>query len=227
MGYQESYVTANNKKDFLRIVKRIQELGHGFYDSYGTYPVEIITFNEYHDYFRKGQQAIYFVGERYLQNELGGRLLGYTDEFYEDMSDEEMDKHIEEELSFHLIKYYTEDIDASGIWEDAGEPMTDEMLHSLIGRYATAITCFCFMGGDSEPSEVERIARLIKKTYPYLKTAWYSGKEAVPEDFDICTMDFIKTGPYIAELGGLKSPTTNQTLYKITSEGSLIRISMA
>lgn len=113
------------------------------------------------------------------------------------------------------------------LWEDAGEPMTDEMLHSLIGRYATAITCFCFMGGDSEPSEVERIARLIKKTYPYLKTAWYSGKEAVPEDFDICTMDFIKTGPYIAELGGLKSPTTNQTLYKITSEGSLIRISMA
>ena len=112
------------------------------------------------------------------------------------------------------------------LWEDEGEVMTDEMISCLIDRYSAAITCFCFMGGDSEPFEIERIARFVKARYPHLKTAWYSGKENIPENFDLASMDFIKLGPYISELGGLKSPTTNQILYKITPERTLIRISM-
>ena len=112
------------------------------------------------------------------------------------------------------------------LWEDAGEPMTDELISGLIDRYSSAITCFCFMGGDAEPFEIQRIAGFIKIRYPHLKTAWYSGKENIPENFDLSTMDFIKTGPYIAELGGLRSPKTNQILYKITSEGALEKIFM-
>lgn len=124
MGYQESYVTASTEKRFNKIVSRIKELGREFYDAYGTYPVDIITFTKAHDPFKKGQKAIYFVGERYLQNYFGDRLLGYTDEFYEGMDEFEIDKHMDEFDKYHLLKYYTEDIDPEGIWEDAGAPVT-------------------------------------------------------------------------------------------------------
>lgn len=110
------------------------------------------------------------------------------------------------------------------LWEDSGEPMTAEMLSSLIGSYSAAITCFCFMGGDADPSEVERIALWIKENYPDIKTAWYSGRETVPEGFDLKALDFIKLGPYIEALGGLKSPTTNQVLYKIHPDGRMERV---
>lgn len=110
------------------------------------------------------------------------------------------------------------------LWEDAGELMTDEMLCSLIDRYSVAITCFCFMGGDAQPSEVERLSKKIKQQYPHLKTAWYSGREELPDGFDVTVMDYIKTGQYIEALGGLKSPDTNQRLFRVKPDGSFVRI---
>ena len=112
------------------------------------------------------------------------------------------------------------------LWEDKGEDMTEELLTAIIGRYASAITCFCFMGGDADPAEVERLARWIRSRYPGLKTAWYSGKESLPEDFDLSTMDFVKTGPFIEALGGLKSPDTNQALYKVMPDGTLAKLNI-
>ena len=110
------------------------------------------------------------------------------------------------------------------LWSDEGEFMTDEFLKSLIGKYSAAITCFCFMGGDAEPSEIERLAFWIKEKYPHVKTAWYSGNDRIAEGFDILSLDYVKIGPFRQELGGLKSPTTNQALYMIESDGNLKRI---
>lgn len=80
------------------------------------------------------------------------------------------------------------------------------------------------MGGDAEPTEIERISRLIKEMFPGIKTAWYSGREQLPDGFDIKVLDFLKLGPYIEALGGLKSPKTNQALYKITADSKMERI---
>lgn len=80
------------------------------------------------------------------------------------------------------------------------------------------------MGGDAEPSEVQRLAGWIKQAYPHLKTAWYSGRETLPDGFDIHSLDYLKLGPYIEELGGLKSPTTNQQMFRIHSDGNKERI---
>lgn len=99
--------------------------------------------------------------------------------------------------------------------------MTTEMLNGLIGKYSAAITCFCFMGGDADPSEIQRLSHWIKKEYPHLKTAWYSGRTELPSDFDKSSMNYVKIGPYIETLGGLKSPATNQKLYKILKDGTL------
>jgi anaerobic ribonucleoside-triphosphate reductase activating protein len=110
------------------------------------------------------------------------------------------------------------------LWGNEGEDMTEDMLSALIGKYSAAITCFCFMGGDAEPMEIMRLARWIRSRWPEIRTAWYSGKESIPEDFDITCLDYIKLGPYIEALGGLKSPDTNQALYRIASDATLTRI---
>lgn len=102
--------------------------------------------------------------------------------------------------------------------------MTTQMVCNLIDKYSSAITCFCFMGGDAEPQEIEKLASMIKTEYPHLKTGWYSGKDHIPEGFRIEVLDFIKTGPYMEALGGLKSPETNQRLYKVMPDLSLVRI---
>ena len=110
------------------------------------------------------------------------------------------------------------------LWSDEGEIMDEEMLSNLIGKYSAAITCFCFMGGDAEPAEIERICRFVKSIYPGIRTAWYSGRESLPEDFDLKVLNFLKLGPYIEALGGLKSPVTNQALYRITEDSQMERI---
>ena len=110
------------------------------------------------------------------------------------------------------------------LWEEAGEDMTEEMLQNLIGKYAAAITCFCFMGGDADPHEVMRLAKWIRTCWPHIRTAWYSGKEELPEGFEPASMNYIKLGPYKEALGGLKSPTTNQALYRIDESGEMTRI---
>ena len=101
--------------------------------------------------------------------------------------------------------------------EDIGEPLTEELLDDLIGRYKGLITCVAFMGGDAEPMNVIRLANYIKSTEyrvqnTDLKTAWYSGRMNMPQDEK--AFDYVKLGPYIEALGGLKSEKTNQRLYK-------------
>lgn len=101
--------------------------------------------------------------------------------------------------------------------KDIGEELTTELLHSWIEKYAGEITCVLFMGGDRNADYVVELSKFVKQNYPDLKTAWYSGKETadcqLAENFD-----FVKFGPYKKELGGLKSKTTNQRLYKIKAE---------
>ncbi len=82
------------------------------------------------------------------------------------------------------------------------------------------------MGGDASPGEIEAMAKWVKAQFPHLKTAWYSGKEAVPEGFDIKSLDYIKLGPYIEALGGLKSPATNQAIYRIYMDGKMEKCSL-
>lgn len=112
------------------------------------------------------------------------------------------------------------------LWEDKGELMTEDMLSALIGNYSAAITCFCFMGGDADPSEIQRLATWVRNRYPHIRTAWYSGRETLPDTFDLSVLDYVKLGPYIQERGGLKSPDTNQALYRIAADGSFVKLKL-
>ena len=88
------------------------------------------------------------------------------------------------------------------LMEDVGEPLTEESLSTLLG--------------DASPAEVEQLAAFLhKQTINPVKVGWYSGKSKLPEHFDVSHFQYIKLGPYIESLGGLKSETTNQRLYHI------------
>ena len=96
------------------------------------------------------------------------------------------------------------------LWEDIGEELNEELLDGFIARYGSMITCVCFMGGDQAPEEVAQWAEYIKGL-----SAKRSVSEAVcPLSGVAGPFDYLKLGPYIESLGGLKSPKTNQRLYK-------------
>lgn len=77
------------------------------------------------------------------------------------------------------------------------------------------ITCVGLMGGDSDPLLINILASYIRLKHPNLLIAWYSGRQELAKEIELRNFNFIKLGPYIEELGGLKSPTTNQRLYEV------------
>ncbi len=96
--------------------------------------------------------------------------------------------------------------------EDIGEELTESALDLLLMRYP-CVTCVALMGGDADHEAVYAIARYIHTKGK--KVAWYTGDTALPDDFPMAEFDFVKVGPYIEALGGLKSPNTNQRFYHI------------
>ena len=86
-------------------------------------------------------------------------------------------------------------------------------------KYGKAVTCVCFMGGDVYPLEVERLAQFLccRQSIAPVKVGWYSGKSELPADFNMSYFEYIKLGPYVEALGGLKSAKTNQRLYRIVN----------
>jgi len=69
------------------------------------------------------------------------------------------------------------------------------------------------MGGDNSPQDIPLLAAFCKKNYPDLKVGWYSGRNKLPENFDLSNLDYYKLGPYKAECGPLNKRTTNQRYY--------------
>lgn len=100
------------------------------------------------------------------------------------------------------------------LWEDKGTILSKEIISKLIEQNK-GITCISFMGGDSDPNEIQELAKYIK-TISDLKVCWYSGKTIIA-DFDYSIFDYIKTGRYIKGLGGLDSPNSNQKFYKVVN----------
>ena len=109
--------------------------------------------------------------------------------------------------------------------QNIGEELDEKRLVSILDKYASAITCFCFMGGDAAPQRVAELANFVRNYYPQIKTAWYSGCSKPPEDFDKKAFQYIKLGAYIESLGSLKDETSNQHLYEIQQDGGMKDIS--
>lgn len=104
------------------------------------------------------------------------------------------------------------------LWEDQGTILTASEIDRLILDLKFDITCISFMGGDIAPDCVDNLAGHIRKNYPSFKIGWYTGRTLISPLINRANFDYIKVGPYIAHLGPLKSPQTNQRFYKICHE---------
>jgi anaerobic ribonucleoside-triphosphate reductase activating protein len=109
--------------------------------------------------------------------------------------------------------------------KNIGRGLDEKQIVSFMDKYSSAITCFCFMGGDIAPHRVAELSNFIKGHYPKIKTAWYSGCAELPKGFDKKSFHYIKLGGYIEQLGNLKSPSSNQHLFKIQPDGGMKDIS--
>jgi anaerobic ribonucleoside-triphosphate reductase activating protein len=105
------------------------------------------------------------------------------------------------------------------LWQNIGEDLNEAAIDKFVDNFGKDITCICLMGGDSDMAGVQHLAEYIHAKYPSYKVGWYSGKLRLPMTVNKLVFDYIKIGPYIANLGPLNKPTTNQRLYKKTPDG--------
>ena len=94
------------------------------------------------------------------------------------------------------------------LWNDNyGSPLTNKSFINELKKYQNLISCVVFFGGEWQPNAlIEKL--LITKNFG-LKTCLYSGEKHV--DIKISQhLNFLKTGAWQADLGGLESPTSNQ-----------------
>ena len=98
------------------------------------------------------------------------------------------------------------------LWDQQnGLKLTNQLFIQYLKQYQGLISCVVFFGGEWQPSAlIEKL--LIAKNFG-LKTCLYSGEEAGEKYIDLRItqhLNFLKTGAWRPELGGLASSTTNQ-----------------
>ena len=94
--------------------------------------------------------------------------------------------------------------------EDIGDIITADVLDRLIEEHK-GITCILFLGGDWHKEDLISLSTHIKQTTD-LKVAVYSGKNKIDKDI-WNAVDYYKIGAYVAQLGGLDKPNTNQKMF--------------
>lgn len=101
---------------------------------------------------------------------------------------------------------------SSYLGEDIGTELTFEELLRLYSRN-TGVTCISFMGGDSDPAYINKLAEVLKEGELPVRTAWYSGRQELDKNINLENFDYIKLGPYMEEYGPLTRRGTNQRFY--------------
>lgn len=105
------------------------------------------------------------------------------------------------------------------LWkEGSGEELTKDVFINILNKYKDMISCVLFMGGEWDSENLIKLLTTSKKLG--LKTALYTGLEYIDSDI-FQNLDYIKFGPWIKELGGLSSETTNQRFININTSENL------
>ncbi|MBR6286800.1 MAG: 4Fe-4S cluster-binding domain-containing protein [Bacteroidaceae bacterium] len=100
------------------------------------------------------------------------------------------------------------------LWDEVGEELTTEAIDRMMGQ-CIGVTCVGFMGGDNDTDRLQELLAYMRRDYPNIRLGWYSGRAKLPEGFDLSLVDYVKLGPYVEKLGGLRSEQTNQRLYRV------------
>lgn len=101
----------------------------------------------------------------------------------------------------------------------SGFHLSLEHFTKKISEYKDMVSCILFLGGEWESRTLSHFLT-VAKNHGY-KTCLYTGLELNEfmsnEDTKslLSCLDFLKTGKWVSELGGLNSLTTNQRFYSI------------
>lgn len=98
---------------------------------------------------------------------------------------------------------------------DRGELLTPDYLMQRIQQYHRLLTCVLLLGGEWQPETLIELLKVARKEG--LNTCLYTGYDDVPQAIKQ-HLTYLKTGPWIAELGGLNSPRTNQKFYDLRTQ---------
>ena len=105
------------------------------------------------------------------------------------------------------------------LWEDAGKLLDLNSLKALLlnyaGRAKSPITCITFLGdGGNLPDLGKLVEYCHKKGF---LTCIYTGSTGVYEAVihSNKTLDYIKVGRYMKDMGPLDTPNSNQRFYRI------------
>jgi anaerobic ribonucleoside-triphosphate reductase activating protein len=101
------------------------------------------------------------------------------------------------------------------LWQETyGMPLTNINFVAWLKKYKSLISCVVFFGGEWQENSL--IEKLIIAKKQGLKTCLYSGQKHI--NINISQhLNFLKTGAWHAELGGLDSPISNQIFRNITT----------
>lgn len=101
------------------------------------------------------------------------------------------------------------------LWkEENGEILTYKKFEQRLLQYEDLATCVLFMGGDWHEEELLNMLKRAKKLQ--YKTCLYTGQENVSKAIRK-QLNWLKTGKWVAELGGLNSIKTNQKFIDLKS----------
>lgn len=105
------------------------------------------------------------------------------------------------------------DCNSKDSWfKHAGQLLTGEKFQSLLLKKKDWITCVLFLGGEWEQENLQSFLKIAQQQN--LKTALFTGLDQIDPELQ-AHLDYLKTGPYLKELGGLESPRTNQVLINL------------
>ncbi len=102
--------------------------------------------------------------------------------------------------------------------EDIGHDLEAD-LPRLIDKYADQITCVCFLG---QGNDIDALEECIEYVYRRgFKTCLYTGVDSFDDiQCNSRYLTYVKVGRYVADLGGLDNPHTNQHMYKLSYQPS-------
>lgn len=107
------------------------------------------------------------------------------------------------------------DCHSSYTWDpNGGSILTKEKIKASVEAYSGLITCVCFLGGEWCSEELLSLLKFVSEELE-LKTGLYTGLDDFQDERILKYLDFLKTGPFISELGGLNSKNTNQRFLNI------------
>lgn len=93
-----------------------------------------------------------------------------------------------------------------------GELLSPQRLAADIAHSQNLVSCVLLMGGEWHGEVLLALLQQCRRAG--LKTALFTGLEYCPADL-LPWLDYVKTGPWRAELGGLDHPASNQRLYDL------------